>query len=170
MGNDIDRVLLFEIIQLLWNSLEPSGYINHINMNNYNHLLPSTPTHNVLIHYSLGDAQVTWLGAQIIARTLGCYMYRSQKPEYNESLYGYNWIDDDNYIINVSDPEYDNGACLIMGWNYDVPQVPFVNLPPLSQYDTHDDTSHQSDAQMANYRFFADNILYNPCNGTCNGK
>ena len=41
-------------MQMLWDRLEPAGYLSHIS----DEPLPNTPRHRVLIHYGLGDAQV----------------------------------------------------------------------------------------------------------------
>ena len=51
------------VIQQLWDRAEPSGFIDVIGPSNP---LPNTPTQAVLLHYGLGDAQVTWLGAMLL--------------------------------------------------------------------------------------------------------
>ena len=150
------------LLELLWNSLEPSGYVSHINKD----LFPNTPMHSILFHYSLGDAQVTWLGAEQLGRAAGCYMYKSQVPEYNETLYGFQFIED-SVVINTSIAA-DANKCVIQGWNYNVPQVPFVNKPPEGA-DTHEYTRRQTTSQAANYKFWNEGIIYNPCGGPCNG-
>ena len=114
--NDIERVLFISLVEILWLRLEPLGYVSHI----INNPLPNTPIHNVLFHFSLGDAQVTWLGAEQLGRSLDCYMFNSQISEYNETLYGFNFVND-NFTINTHNPN-DNGKCAIQGWNYNAPQ------------------------------------------------
>ena len=160
--SDTDRILMLSLFQLLWTALDPSGYVSHINQD----LFPNTPMHSILFHYSLGDAQVTWLGAQQLGRAAGCYMYESQVPEYNESLYGFEFLDDSVTIDTKT--EKDANKCLIQGWNYNEPQVPFYNKPPTGP-DTHEFTRRQVDSQEANHRFWSEGIIYNACEGPCNG-
>ena len=111
---------------------------------------------------------MSWLGAEQLGRAAGCYMYESQVPEYNETLYGFEFIDDSVIINTMANNGTDGNKCLIQGWNYNEPQVPFVNKPPTGQ-DTHGYTRRQATAQAANYKFWSDGIIYNPCNGPCNG-
>ena len=161
---DTDRILLLSLFQLLWTALDPSGYVAHINQD----LLPHTPMHSVLFHYSLGDAKVTWLGAQQLGRAAGCSMYESQVREYNVSLYGFEMMKDTE-IIDTTTTNGANGKCLIQGWNYDLPQVPFINKPP-DKGSSHDWTKKQEDAQAANHKFWSDGVIYNACKGPCNGQ
>lgn len=112
-------------------------------------------------------AQVTWLSGQNLGRSLGCYMYNSDVSEGNETLYGYNFIND-NVVINISESN-EKSACMIQGWNYNVPMVPFVNLPPPRTYDTHGFNKLQPQTQQENYNLFTKGILQNDCNGACNG-
>ncbi len=128
-----------------------------------------TPIHNVLIEFALGDAQVTWLGAQQIGRTLNCVIYNSDVSEGNETLYGFDWIDDSVVIDTINNANYNN-ACMIQGWNYNMPIVPFVNLPPNRENDTHEYNKLQPTTQEENYKFFTQGIIYNGCGGACNGN
>ena len=49
-------MLLFNLLQLLWNRLDPVGWVNHVTGSE---VLPGCPQHNVIFHYGLGDAQVS---------------------------------------------------------------------------------------------------------------
>ena len=160
---DVDRIMLMSWFELLWVRLEPAGYINHLNKDPFT----GNPIHNVIIESALGDAQVSWLAGQNIGRTLDCYMYDSDVSEGNETLYGYDFIND-NVVINISESD-NNGACMIQIWNYNVPLVPFVNLPPPRTYDTHGFNKLQPQTQQENHDLFTQGILYNDCDGPCNG-
>ena len=59
--------MLLSLIQMHWDRAEPTGYSAYIRQNT----LPSTPAHEVLMLVSIGDHQVTTLGAHIMARTIG---------------------------------------------------------------------------------------------------
>eukprot|EP01084_Bolivina_argentea_P060611 110720_1 len=159
---DID--LFYSGAQMLWNRLSPSGYVGHL-IPNDGYL--GVPDKYVLLQYSLGDHQVSWLGGQQLGRTINAKMYRSNVAEYNETLYSLNWINDD-VTINVSTVK--GGVAMISGWDYKQPQVPFVNIPPNQGKDTHDFTSEQNDAQQASFRLYTEGIIYNMCNGSCQGK
>ena len=53
------------------------------------------------------------------------------------------------------------GSFIIQGWNYNLPQVPFINRPPENcDLDSHDYTSKQADAQAQNAAFFIENLIY----------
>ena len=54
-GDARERVLLLGIIQLLWDRMEPSGWLPYLTENP----LPGNVAHQVIIHYALGDAQVS---------------------------------------------------------------------------------------------------------------
>lgn len=62
-----DRQMLLGLVQLLWDRAEPSGLSRHV----VTDLLPGTPEHEVLLLDSIGDHQVTTLGAHVMARTIG---------------------------------------------------------------------------------------------------
>ena len=162
---DTDRILMLSLFQLLWTALDPSGYVGHINKD----LFPHTPMHSVLLHYSLGDTKVTWLGAQQLGRAAGCLMYESQRAEYNVSVAGFERIGDEVVIDTLAGGGKEMDKCLIQGWDYGEPQVPFINKPPTAG-DTHDWTHKQDDAQAANFKFWSEGIIYNACNGPCIGR
>eukprot|EP01084_Bolivina_argentea_P176923 306070_1 len=115
----------------------------------------------------LWDHQVTWLGGQQLGRSINASMYESNYPEYNETLFSYNWVKDD-FVVNVTD-DTTKGNVMIADWNYGQPQVPFVNRPPHQGRDTHDFDMLQHDAQEASYRLYTEGFIYNMCGGPCNG-
>ena len=160
--NNLDVLLVYSMSQLLWNRLSPSGYLHHMIRNP----LIGTPVHNVLIQYSLGDHQVSWLGAEQMGRSLNASMYVSNVPEYNESLYAANTLQDTDVIDTWADP----GHVMIQGWDYGQPQVPFVNLPPREGSDTHQWTGQQEDAQQAAWIFYEQGLITNQCKGPCKGE
>jgi hypothetical protein len=62
-----DQQLLLDVVQLLWDRVEPNGYSKYIE----NDPLPNTPSHTVLMRAAIGDHQVTNLGAHVMARAVG---------------------------------------------------------------------------------------------------
>lgn len=58
---------------MLWDRLEPAGYVRAVSVAP----LPNTPAHRVVFQYGLGDAQVSWLGTEILARSTRAVMFES---------------------------------------------------------------------------------------------
>ncbi|HEY8517064.1 MAG TPA: hypothetical protein VIS07_16255 [Candidatus Binatia bacterium] len=64
----LDQILIFPLIQQLWDRAEPQGYLPHI--------LPGTLSnpprpHKILIHMATYDSEVSNLGTEIMVRSLG---------------------------------------------------------------------------------------------------
>ena len=72
--NEIERQVLFALIQTLWDRAESNGYAHHMTTDPY----PNTPPHEVLMHEAFGDHQVTNWATEVMARTVGA---RLRKPE-----------------------------------------------------------------------------------------
>lgn len=60
------RMLLFDLIQNLWDRSDPNGYATHMVAG-----LPNTPQHHVLLQAGYGDHQVANITAETEARTIG---------------------------------------------------------------------------------------------------
>jgi hypothetical protein len=60
------RLLLFDLIQNLWDRSDPDGYATHMVAG-----LPNTPQHHVLLQAAYGDHQVANITAETEARTIG---------------------------------------------------------------------------------------------------
>jgi hypothetical protein len=65
--SEVDRELVFGLIQPLWDRAENDGYAAHITRNP----LPRTPVHQVLLDVAFGDHQVSNYSAEVMARTIG---------------------------------------------------------------------------------------------------
>jgi hypothetical protein len=74
--NALDQQLVFGIIQMLWDSGETSGYVQHLTDRVYD----LTPAKEVLMTVAFGDHQVANITTQNIARTLGIKMYQPALP------------------------------------------------------------------------------------------
>src|SRR5205807_4070842 len=62
------RILIFDLIQTLWDRSDPDGYASHMTGG-----LPDTPRHNVLLQIAYGDHQVANITAEDEARTIGAH-------------------------------------------------------------------------------------------------
>ncbi|MCH8503825.1 MAG: hypothetical protein LAT50_05825 [Ectothiorhodospiraceae bacterium] len=70
--DELDRSLVFGLMQMLWDRAENNGYLSHLAGNH----LPNTPTDKaVLLHVALGDYQVNHWSAEIMARTIGAAIH-----------------------------------------------------------------------------------------------
>ena len=65
--DEMDRVLWFSVVQMLWDRSEANGYALHMTDNPY----PGTPRHQVLMQVAFGDHQVANVTADVEARTIG---------------------------------------------------------------------------------------------------
>lgn len=155
----VDRILLLSLIQLLWDRTEPAGYVDAIS----HRPLPNTPRSTVLMHYGLGDAQVSWLGAHLLGRSLepgGASMFASNVREAGEELVGFTLVADDSEVANRS---------AIVGFDFGAGQVPLVNKPPDKATDAHEKPRRDPRAQLMMDYFFRTGKVKNFCGGPCNG-
>jgi hypothetical protein len=67
--NELERPLLFSLMQTLWDRAEANGYALHMTSDP----LRNTPAHRVLMQAGLGDHQVAQVAAETEARTIGAY-------------------------------------------------------------------------------------------------
>ncbi|MGZ6929547.1 MAG: hypothetical protein ACXVK4_03370 [Acidimicrobiia bacterium] len=65
--DELDRILWFSVVQMLWDRSEADGYAEHMTDDPY----PGTPRHQVLMHVAFGDHQVANVTAEVEARTIG---------------------------------------------------------------------------------------------------
>jgi hypothetical protein len=77
-SDPIDRIMILSLMGALWDRAEPSGFIGHLSKD----LLPGiTRPKRVMLDYALGDAQVTYLGAYHMARTIPAKMFEGNGTE-----------------------------------------------------------------------------------------
>lgn len=135
--------------------MDPAGYVGRIGGAR---VLPGTPAHRVLFQAGLGDAQVSWLGVHTSARGAGAAVFASCVREGNETLSGFALLPDGAAATS--------GSVLQM-WDFRVPLVPFVNVPPSDANDTHERTRRTAAAQAQMARFFFTGEIINTCGGPC---
>jgi hypothetical protein len=70
--NEMERPLIFSLMQNLWDRAEANGYAQHMTTDP----LPNTPAHDVLLHAAYGDHQVANVTAEVEARTIGASVYQ----------------------------------------------------------------------------------------------
>jgi hypothetical protein len=147
-GTNLNLQLALGLLQMNWDRAEPDGFAPFLTSNT----LPGTPAHRVLMHVSIGDFQVTPLGAHIIARTVGA---RNLKPV-NRSIWG---VDD------VDGPLTEGSA--MVEYNFSLPEAPKTDIPPTQGDDTHDRTRALASSQKQLDTFFRQGIIEATCDGPC---
>ena len=112
-----DRQLALHLVQSLWERAAPSGFSAHIATD----LLPGTPAHDVLLMVSIGDHQVTTLGAHVMARSIGAV---NMAPT-NRPVWG---------LEEVRGPT--TGSAMIEH-DFGLPPEPLTNVPMTEGSDPH---------------------------------
>lgn len=142
-----DQQMLLGLVQLLWDRAEPSGYSRHI----LNDTLPNTPSHEVLLLDSIGDHQVTTLGAHVMARSIGIPLLAPPVRE----VWG----------LETRQGPFVGSA--LVEYDFGLPPEPLVNLPMVEGDDPHGAlTGVPAAAQMAT-RYLQTGEIVNDCEGPC---
>ena len=117
--NELERPLIYDLLQILWDRSEADGYAEHLTSNP----LPDTPVHKVLMHVAFGDHQVATVAADAEARTIGAAVPPSPleagRSTDVEPYYG---------IARIPSFPYSGSAMVI--WDGGTPAPPTTNTPP----------------------------------------
>ncbi len=117
--DELDRIIGFPLLQMLWDRAEADGYAAHMTDDPY----PGTPKHQVLMDVAFGDHQVANVTAEIEARTIGARAFQpalaaGRSPDVTP-LWG---------IAPI--PSYPWKGSAIVYWDSGNPAPPLGNLPP----------------------------------------
>ena len=144
----MDLQMLLAIVQMLWDRTEPGGYASYLTSNP----LPGTPEHQLLVHVGLGDHQVTPLGAEWIARTVGAKTIAPQ----TRPIWG---------VDEIASPY--SGKAAIVEFDYGLPDAPKTNLPPSGYPDPHEWVRRTPEAYTQADIFFRTGVFQQTCTGKC---
>lgn len=115
----IDRLIVLELIQLLWDRGENSAYAQHLTADPYD----GVPAKTVLLVEAFGDHQVANVSTEVLARTIGAAVTDpALDPGRSTAVEPY-------WGIDVLDGFPASGSVLSV-WDYGTPPPPTVNLPP----------------------------------------
>ncbi|MBI3785360.1 MAG: hypothetical protein HY270_18360 [Deltaproteobacteria bacterium] len=146
--NELDRAVLFGLIQQLWDRGEPNGYTSHLISNP----LPNTPAKKVLLQNGINDSQVAHIATVIQARSLGI-------PAVAPSAYP-------SFGIPEMEAPFDGSA-----WTpYDVhgSPPPLANIAPPFENGVHEAVRRLDEAQLQIDAFLRpDGSVQNFCGGPC---
>ena len=117
--DEVDRILWFSVVQMLWDRSEADGYAQHMTDNPY----PGTPRHQVLFDLAFGDHQVANVTAEVAARTVGArILLPGLAPGRSTDVTPF-WG-----ITPISFLPW-NGSAIVY-WDSGTPAPPTGNLPP----------------------------------------
>jgi hypothetical protein len=139
----VERIVLLQVIQMLWDRAEPAGYMDGITDAPYD----NTEAHQVLMHYGKGDAQVPWLGCLTIARSAGAHMFASNIRIHGEHLVGFPFHN--ATAFGPTDPATGQLLNAVQGYDFGAPDgnIPLVNLAAADATDAHEKPRRDPRAQ-----------------------
>ena len=145
--NGLDQQIILGAFQMFWDRSEPNGYAPYINKD----MLPGTPKHEILIHDALGDQQVSTLGAQLIARTVGA---KAITPAVRP-------------IYGVPEAATVMGGSAIVEYKFPLKDEPLVNKSPSDNPDPHDMVRELKPSYDQSDWFFRTGEIKAFCKGIC---
>jgi len=156
--DELDRIIGFPLLQMLWDRSEANGYAAHMTDDPY----PGTPPHQVLMHVAFGDHQVANVTADIEARTIGAKLLRpglaaGRSPDV-EPFWGIRSI-----------PALPWKGSAIVYWDSGTPAPPLGNVPPSEPdfgEDPHSRPRATPAAQLQKSEFLkTDGAVVDTCSG-----
>ena len=154
----IDRMIVLELIQLLWDRGENSAYAQHLTADPYD----GVPAKTVLLVEAFGDHQVANVSTQVLARTIGAAVTDpALAPGRSEDVQPF-------WGIDVLDG-FPATASVLSVWDYGTPAPPTVNLPPTEpEYgeDPHGAGSSEPGVLTQALTFLTSGEVIDVCNGT----
>ena len=153
--NELERPLLFTLIQMLWDRSDPNGYAHHITSDP----LPNTPPHKILVHEAFGDHQVANVATEVEARTLRLSIYQpALAPGRHTDVHPYFGIP------AIPSFPFDGSAMVV--WDSGVPPPPITNTPPTAGSDPHGKPRSQATARQQKSEFLkANGTVVDVCGG-----
>lgn len=143
--NPAHIALWISYIQVMWDEGETAGYAKAGAFDP----LEGVPAKTFLHQVAIGDAQVTTLGAEFLARGHGASLIgQPVRP-----VWGMETVDSTT------------GSALVE-WDYGLSE-PFENLPPAAETDPHENPRRERAAQEQLHHFFSTGEIKDFCGGPC---
>ena len=151
--NDLDRVLIIALVQMLWDRGEGAGYVQHVTADPY----PGTSAKPVLLHVAFGDWQVSELTAMVAARTMGATIHRPVTAAGRSGEVDPGW--------GLETTTYPSDGSALVIWDSGSDPIPFENLPPSTSRDSHEDPRADPDVRRQKAAFLFDDTVIDVCDG-----
>ena len=156
----VDQLLIFDLMQMLWDRAETNGYAAHIEHDP----LPGTPSHQVLLMVAFADHQVANVTAETEARTIGaalrCPALAPGRTAQAEPFWGLECIG-----------TYPHHGSAIVYWDSNkTPETPLDNTPATEGEDPHGFPRAQVTNREMKARFLEGRGVRDTCRGLpCTG-
>jgi len=150
--NDLERLLILGVTQMLWDRGEGAGYVQHLTANPY----PGTKAKTVLLHVAFGDHQVSELSALVEARTIGATIHQPVAAAGRWQEVEPGW--------GLEATVYPSKGSAIVIWDSGMEPIPFENLAPRDGGDPHEDPRADPDVRTQKASFLFDDTLIDVCN------
>jgi hypothetical protein len=140
---ELTTQFILNLLDQLWFRTEPAGYVGYMRENT----LVNTPSHDVIIEAAIGDGEVTPLGAEFIARTIGAKNLQAV----NREVYG------------ITDAPSGFSGSGIVEWNFGLPTAPMTDTPPDAGPDPHDELRYVPAEMDMVDQFFRTGLVNQTC-------
>jgi hypothetical protein len=156
--NELERQLIFSLMNTLWDRGEADGYAHHMTYDPY----PNTPAHTILMHEAFGDHQVANVTTEVEARTIGAFL---RTPSLDPGRHSDNPAFYD--IPTIPGFPFDGSAYVV--WDSGSPTPPTTNTPPRAGADPHSHPRSDVKARQQKSDFLQVNgSVLDPCGpGPC---
>lgn len=145
-----DTQIVIALTQMQWDRAEGTGYAQHIITEPF----PNTAPKQVLLHVALGDHQVTSLGGELLARSIGVKHIRPV----NRTVFG---------LEEVDSPYQGSG---LVEFDFGLVE-PMFNVPPRDGEDPHGKVRRLPSAMSQTDTFLRTGVIdMSPCEGRCRGN
>ena len=154
---ELDREVLFGLMQMLWDRAEGNGYAHHMTSDP----LAGTPAHKILLHVAFGDHQVANVAAEVQARTIGAATNAGFLAP------GRHWSVDPTWGIPTFGGSH-NGSAIVY-WDSGTPTPPNGNTAPHDvagfRGDPHSDPRATKAARDQKGEFLRTGMVVDYCGG-----
>lgn len=154
-----DRAMGLQLIQMLWDRGEASGYLQHLTTDPY----PDTPTHRVLLHAAFGDHQVANVATAVEARTIEASAVRPALADGRSPEQDVFWD-----VPDIETYPFD-GSAVVM-WDSGAATPPIENVPPREGEDPHGDPRGEPEAIEQIVEFIGSGTVIDVCDGPCEAE
>ncbi len=152
--NDLDRMVITSVLQMLWDRGEGGGYVQHLVANPY----PNTKAKTVLFDVAFGDWQVSELSAMVAARTIGLAINRPVTAQGRSREVTPGW--------GLESLKYPSTGSGIIIWDSGSDPIPLEGVPPTTGRDPHEDPRANASVRKQKAAFLFDDTLIDVCNAS----
>ena len=151
--SELERMIILDLLQMLWDRGEGGGYINHLSSNPY----ADTPAKTVLFDVAFGDWQVSELSAMVAARATGATIHTPVTLDGRSREKQPGW--------GLEPTSYPSSGSAIIVWDSGSEPIPLEGVPPSVGRDPHEDPRADADVRAQKATFLFVDLLVDACSG-----